>query len=343
MSRSLRLIVVCLVLLAALLVATPTAWAETMPFQTWPLDNEEALKAVTGQPHTFQFWLWHPDPDAVVSSAEIVFYRSVDDWVSWYHEYVTSVPITGIDPYKIETDWSFPPPENAFVWPELGLMPGQYEWFVLVTVNGETNTAYAASEVMTVYPPVAIDDRAPFTRDTAVTVSYVHRPSEKYFQITNSLSQWPDTWQEIPAELLAIDWTLAPEEGQDGQQMVFMRFADVPGGAATTWSSSITLDRTGPKTEAPYPATVRKGDYAKLRYSAYDLFSRYGPFTIKVKTQSGKVVKTLKCGEQMMRGGTNTRRFLCTLPRGTYRFSVYATDLAGNKQSKVGWNKLIVK
>jgi hypothetical protein len=121
-----------------------------------------------------------------------------------------------------------------------------------------------------------------------------------------------------------------------------MRFADTPGGKATTWSSSITFDRTWPETRAPYPASVSKGLYANLRYAARDVFSRYGPFTIKVKTKSGRLVRTLYCGEQMMRG-VHTNRFLATIPRGSYRFYVYAFDLAGNKQSKVGSNVLTVK
>lgn len=341
MNAHIRLLV-ALVVLVGVLAAAPAAWGADVPFQTWAYDSEAALKAVTGQPHEFQFWLWHPDPDAVVTSGEIVFYRAVDDGVSWYHEYVASVPITGID-YTIKHDWTDTPPENSFTWPELGLMPGQYEWGVLVTVDGVTNTMWAISEAMTVYPPLAIDDRAPFTRDTAVRLKYSHRPSEKYFQITNRVSQWPDTWQEIPTEPLPIDWTLTPEPGQDGQQMVYIRFAETPGGPATTWSSSITYDTTGPVTEAPSSATVARGRYVTLKYAAHDVFSRWSRFTIKVKTRSGHVVQTLKCGQQGSRGGTNVKRFRADLPKGTYKFSVYAVDLAGNAQSKVGSNTLTVR
>jgi hypothetical protein len=340
MKARIRLLVTAAILLVASLAAAPAARAEVMPFQTMAYDSEAALNAVAGQPHTFQFWLWHPDPDAVVTSGEIVFYRFVDDGVSWYHEYVTSVPITGIARYKVETDWSSTVPGNTFVWPELGLMPGLYEWCALVTVNGETNTHYSLSEGMTVYPPVAIDARAPFTRDPVVTVTYDRRESEKYFQITNSLSAWPDTWQEIPLDGHALDWTI-PADG-DGQKMVYMRFADAPGGSATTWSSSITLDRTGPRTEALSPAIVVRGQYATLKYAAHDLFSRSALFTIKVKTRSAHTVQTIKCGRQSTRG-TLTKRFRCDLPRGTYTFYVYAVDLAGNSQSRLGSNTLTVR
>jgi hypothetical protein len=35
--------------------------------------------------------------------------------------------------------------------------------------------------------------------------------------------------------------------------------------------------------------------------------------------------------------------FVCKLPRGTYRFYVYATDIAGNIATKVATNRLTVK
>jgi hypothetical protein len=38
-----------------------------------------------------------------------------------------------------------------------------------------------------------------------------------------------------------------------------------------------------------------------------------------------------------------TAKFTCKLARGTYRFTVYATDLAGNKQVRAGANRLTVK
>lgn len=64
--------------------------------------------------------------------------------------------------------------------------------------------------------------------------------------------------------------------------------------------------------------------------------------TIKVKTLSGRVVKTIKPGKKAV--NTLLRaRFTCSLKKGTYRFYVYATDLAGNTQGSVGRNKLVVR
>lgn len=347
MNRCTKLFVVCLVTLVLPLIVAPVVGAGTEGFQTLTWD---ASPAVTGQPLTFRFGVFYPDQAAVVTSGVVVFERHVWDGLTWTHEFVGAVPITGID-IGIETDPNPEQPKNTFVWPECTLMPGDYEWHVLVTVAGETNKTFDAPEI-TVYPPVSINDRATFTRSTAAKVTYFHRPSEKYFQISNSFSDWPEAWQEIPAEAQTFDWTLGPSvdgDESDGERSVYMRFAETPGGPATTWSDAITLDRTGPVTRAPEPSTVAKGGYAKLKYGATDLIGPDGMFTIKIRTLSGRPVKTLRCGWQTTwQAGWEAphwhmKRFRCTLSRGTYRFSVYATDMAGNKQSKVGSNKLIVK
>ena len=64
--------------------------------------------------------------------------------------------------------------------------------------------------------------------------------------------------------------------------------------------------------------------------------------TIKVKTPAGRLVATLKRHAAAL----NTplvARFACRLAAGRYRFSVYATDAAGNVQSSVASNRLTVR
>ena len=61
-----------------------------------------------------------------------------------------------------------------------------------------------------------------------------------------------------------------------------------------------------------------------------------------VKNSRGVVVKhfTIKGASPVAQLITS---FRCKLAKGTYRYSVYAKDAAGNSQSKVGSNKLAVK
>ena len=65
---------------------------------------------------------------------------------------------------------------------------------------------------------------------------------------------------------------------------------------------------------------------------------------IKVRNGAGHLVKTIKAG-LVGTGVVKSRSF--TVPRtwkpGTYKFYVYATDVAGNAQAKPSYNKLVVK
>ncbi|OPZ41264.1 MAG: hypothetical protein BWY94_02479 [Actinobacteria bacterium ADurb.BinA094] len=69
--------------------------------------------------------------------------------------------------------------------------------------------------------------------------------------------------------------------------------------------------------------------------------------TIKVRAGNGKgnLVKTLKLGTRPAKGALQSAKLKVPTQwkPGTYRFYVYATDLAGNAQAKVAANKLVVR
>ena len=64
--------------------------------------------------------------------------------------------------------------------------------------------------------------------------------------------------------------------------------------------------------------------------------------TIKIREGDGHTVATLSLGRRTI-AALHVARYVCRLPRGAYRFSVYARDEAGNPQTHVGSNVLIVK
>ena len=53
-------------------------------------------------------------------------------------------------------------------------------------------------------------------------------------------------------------------------------------------------------------------------------------------------MKTIKAG-QVTVNVTVSAKFTCTLAKGVYTYTVYATDVAGNTQAKVGSAKLTVR
>jgi len=81
-----------------------------------------------------------------------------------------------------------------------------------------------------------------------------------------------------------------------------------------------------------------------LKYKVVDLAPNGGKANVRIsiKTLGGRTVKTLRFTNKAVNVAL-TAKFRCRLARKTYRVYVYATDAAGNVQSKVGRNRLIVK
>jgi len=106
----------------------------------------------------------------------------------------------------------------------------------------------------------------------------------------------------------------------------------------------VPTDTTRPVTKASYES-VRRGTYAVLPYRVNDVGFSAGParVTIVIKNRYGKTVKTLgPVGDKPMCTAL-TWKFRCLLAKGTYRFTVKATDAAGLRATIIGSNKLVVR
>jgi subtilisin family serine protease len=126
----------------------------------------------------------------------------------------------------------------------------------------------------------------------------------------------------------------------DAVHTLAYRAADNAGNVEVTRIVTVRVDAGRPVTRALARVTVRKGRRATMRFAATDLAPR-ARFTIKV-FKGGRAVKTLRPGLR----ATNTALthvWRCRLARGTYTWKVYAADLAGNTQSKVGRRILTVR
>ena len=126
----------------------------------------------------------------------------------------------------------------------------------------------------------------------------------------------------------------------DATHTLAYRAADNAGNVEATRTVFVRVDTGRPVTQALARVTVRKGRRATMRFAATDLAPQ-ARFTIKV-FKGGRAVKTLRPGLR----ATNTALtyvWRCRLARGTYTWKVYATDLAGNTQAKVGAKTLTVR
>jgi hypothetical protein len=127
-------------------------------------------------------------------------------------------------------------------------------------------------------------------------------------------------------------WVLA---AGDGIKTVSARYRDADG-AESTVNARIMLDTTPPETHAR-KAVVRRGRVATLPFSVVDARpgSATARVTVLIKDAAGVSVLTVRCGTRKV-DVRQLARFTCHLPKGAYRYFVYATDAAGNPQSHVG-------
>ena len=107
-------------------------------------------------------------------------------------------------------------------------------------------------------------------------------------------------------------------------------------------NTTTVRDTTRPRTYAPSACRVKRGKKAALKYKVTDPDDAAVTVTIKIRNAKGKLMRAFVL-KRSATGTLLTKRFTCTLARGTYRFSVYAKDAAGNLQSRVGSNTLTVK
>ena len=126
----------------------------------------------------------------------------------------------------------------------------------------------------------------------------------------------------------------------DGDHTVTYRAVDNAGNVQDPQSVHVLVDGGPPVPAALGNATVRAGKKAALRFRVSDVEPQV-VCVIKVYKKA-RLVKTLKLGLRT----TNVAvayPWTCRLAKGKYTWKVYATDLAGNAQSKPAAKTLTVK
>jgi photosystem II stability/assembly factor-like uncharacterized protein len=104
------------------------------------------------------------------------------------------------------------------------------------------------------------------------------------------------------------------------------------------------IEAARPVTRAPWDAQATAGGRAVVRFRIEEAWPSSGTAKtwIEVRNGHGRVVlTTLPYGKPVnvpVKSG-----FACTLPPGTYRFSVYAQNFSGSTASVIGSNRLIVR
>jgi len=169
---------------------------------------------------------------------------------------------------------------------------------------------------------------------TAVTVSLT---------ATDDVSGVDETWYRLgeAGDYSIYDPAAQPVVLSNGVTNVWYYSRDVAGNVETAKSLAVRIDTTRPVTKALAKATVKRGKKVTLRLRVDDAVSPEAAVTVRIY-KSAALKKTLVLGLQT----TNTEiryAYTCSLARGTYTWKVYASDLAGNMQSTIGYKTLTVK
>jgi beta propeller repeat protein len=146
---------------------------------------------------------------------------------------------------------------------------------------------------------------------------------------------WTD-WQPFAD----VDQVQLPEG--DGPKTISFQFKDEAGNETPVITITVYLDTCGPTTVTPMVGHATRGGTGLIRFKVKDALSPKADVTIQVRNHAGKVVKVMK----LSKAPTNrvlAKKWSCHLRRGTYRYRVLATDLAGNHQVKAGSNRLLVR
>ena len=176
--------------------------------------------------------------------------------------------------------------------------------------------------------------------NTPVTLTVTAIDTESGVQFVQSRID-SASWSTLAGTTIVVP---APaDHSGDGAKLVQAR--------ATDWcnkvqsqptDATVYIDTRGPKTTASCPSSVTKGKKLTLTYKASDALSPTCAVTLKIKNSRGDWVKSWSLGQKRS-NAKGTYTFTCNLPKGTYRYYVYAKDLAGNKQTAVGSTSFKVK
>ncbi|HMK92600.1 MAG TPA: Ig-like domain-containing protein, partial [Thermoleophilia bacterium] len=143
----------------------------------------------------------------------------------------------------------------------------------------------------------------------------------------------------------AAGWTpgWAALVSADGDHTLVVRAVDAAGNETST-TVHVKVDTVGPVTSG-LAVSARAGKKASFKVLVTDALSAGATTqaTIVIKSTAGKTLKTLPAATVTIGTQATVSWARCSLKAGTYQYVVYASDAAGNAQSKAGGGRLVVK
>jgi hypothetical protein len=142
----------------------------------------------------------------------------------------------------------------------------------------------------------------------------------------------------------AVTISAPSDHSKDGANKVLYRSADKVGNLERKHTCSVLIDTRRPTPVAKWAAAAVHGARTAVRFYVSDPRpgSPTASVTIRIHNARGALVKKVVLADARV-DRTLNYRFTCWLPKGSYRFSVAATDAAGNPAKAVAANTLVVR
>jgi hypothetical protein len=143
-----------------------------------------------------------------------------------------------------------------------------------------------------------------------------------------------------PSFLVWSAWLTPLTVSGNGHHVVYFRSRDQAGNVELWQRTSFEIDTVAPATRAGAAVAVNRGRRASFSFRVKEAG---GTATASIRIYKGSALrKTIALG-RVRANKTQIRSWRCTLPKGTYRWRVFATDAAGNDSVQMTWAKLTVR
>ena len=204
---------------------------------------------------------------------------------------------------------------------------------------GNTETAKTCTVMIDLTAPTTSISSAAPSGWSKTAVTFVFVPSDALSGMSGGGARTEYSTDD------GVTWTTGASAtvGAQGSTTLQYRSVDAAGNVEAAQSATVRIDSARPTTKA-FKASVKKGKKVKLAYQVSDALPGSGQAKVTLKIFKGsKVKKTIAIKGTIACNAKKTESWKCTLPRGAYTLKVYATDLAGNAQSKAGSAKVVVR